>query len=249
MSARAASRSASSTRISCWPPEKPSMVPRRSRSACASTRFPRSSAAIGSARPRSGLRRASGGLAACSPVTHGRRARSSSARCSRGAASRSAPMDPPPACSGSPPRTPPRRCAASLAVLERPAEQDEAGLDEPVHESGVLIPAFLLAHVPRPVPRPAALEPDDEEREGLAGRHSFPGCDGRSETRTQGVSRLTAWTRLRTPLSGRAARPGNKYRVPPNPPNTLRLPRFRGLPSGRGGSGRRARRRRGDGRT
>src|SRR6476646_5380002 len=38
------------------------------------------------------------------------------------------------------------------AAFERAAEQDEAHLDEPIHEPRVLIPAVLLAHVARPVP-------------------------------------------------------------------------------------------------
>src|SRR5262245_22241644 len=52
-----------------------------------------------------------------------------------------------------------------LAVaLERAGEQDEAGVDEAVHVPRVLVPAHLLAHVARPVPRPAALQPDDVVR-------------------------------------------------------------------------------------
>src|SRR6186997_2924877 len=46
-------------------------------------------------------------------------------------------------------------------ALERPAENDLALVDEAVHERGVLVPALLLAHAAAPVPRPAALEPED----------------------------------------------------------------------------------------
>src|SRR5207302_9683568 len=50
-----------------------------------------------------------------------------------------------------------------LAVtFEWAAEQDEALVDEVVHELGVLVPAVLLTHVAAPVPRSAAFEPEDE---------------------------------------------------------------------------------------
>src|SRR5215472_12058943 len=49
------------------------------------------------------------------------------------------------------------------AAFERPAEQDETGLDERIHEVGVFLPAVLRAHVARPVPGPAPFEPDDED--------------------------------------------------------------------------------------
>ena len=53
-----------------------------------------------------------------------------------------------------------------LAVaFERPAEQDEAVVDERVHEVGMLVPGLLLAELARPVPRPAALDPNDAELE------------------------------------------------------------------------------------
>src|SRR5215472_18109623 len=52
-----------------------------------------------------------------------------------------------------------------LAVaLEWAAEQDETRVDEAVHETCVLVPANLLAHVARPVPGPPSPEPDDVVR-------------------------------------------------------------------------------------
>src|SRR5581483_578041 len=50
------------------------------------------------------------------------------------------------------------------AVVERAAEQDEALLDECVHEPGMLVPPLLLAHVTRPVPWPTAPAANDPER-------------------------------------------------------------------------------------
>src|SRR5689334_23008191 len=46
-------------------------------------------------------------------------------------------------------------------VLQRSAEDDLVLVDEGVHERGVLVPAVLVAHAAAPVPRPAALEPED----------------------------------------------------------------------------------------
>src|SRR4029453_5655533 len=50
-----------------------------------------------------------------------------------------------------------------LPVGEWAAEQDEALVDQRVHEVRVLRPLELLAHVLRPVPRAAALDTDDEQ--------------------------------------------------------------------------------------
>src|SRR6188472_2763847 len=47
-------------------------------------------------------------------------------------------------------------------VLERASEHDDALVDERVYERGMLVPAVLLAHSTAPVPRPSALEPEDE---------------------------------------------------------------------------------------
>src|SRR5262245_15371762 len=47
-------------------------------------------------------------------------------------------------------------------ALEGPAENDPPLIDEVVHEPRVVVPAVLLTHVAAPVPRPAALEPEDE---------------------------------------------------------------------------------------
>lgn len=49
------------------------------------------------------------------------------------------------------------------ATLKRPTEHDEALVDEPIHEAGMLLEARLLAQIAREVPRPAALYPYGEE--------------------------------------------------------------------------------------
>ena len=53
----------------------------------------------------------------------------------------------------------------AVLVGERPAQDDEPVLYEPVHEGGVLRPAGLLLHRPRRVPlRPRAKELEEEHR-------------------------------------------------------------------------------------
>src|SRR4051812_43336111 len=49
-----------------------------------------------------------------------------------------------------------------LLVVERPAEDDETGVDQFVHEQGVLIPARLLLHPPRRIPLRTGTTQHDE---------------------------------------------------------------------------------------
>lgn len=49
------------------------------------------------------------------------------------------------------------------ATLERSAEHDEALVDQGIHEARVLLPAVLLAQIPRPIPWAAALQMNGEE--------------------------------------------------------------------------------------
>jgi len=49
---------------------------------------------------------------------------------------------------------------------------------------------------------------------------SSPGCDGRSEARTQGAPRLVSLGATEDTASGRAARPGGSAGVSPSPPST-----------------------------
>ena len=52
----------------------------------------------------------------------------------------------------------------SVLVGERPAQDHEAGVDEPVHEARVRVPFGLLLHRSRGVVERAAAAQDDEER-------------------------------------------------------------------------------------
>jgi hypothetical protein len=48
-------------------------------------------------------------------------------------------------------------------AFHRATKNDDAVVDERVHELCVLRPQLLLAHVPRPIPWPAALDADEEQ--------------------------------------------------------------------------------------
>ena len=61
-------------------------------------------------------------------------------------------------------------------ALDRTSEQDEAVVDECVHEARVLGPQILLAHLSRPVPGPSPRDPDEVQLARLVRgcRHTTP---------------------------------------------------------------------------
>jgi len=61
-------------------------------------------------------------------------------------------------------------------------------------------------------------ELEQRVEEGLVGRCSLSGCDGRSEGRTQGASIVKTIGATKDAASGRAARSDNSGHVPPRPP-------------------------------
>ena len=54
-------------------------------------------------------------------------------------------------------------------ALQRSAEDDEALIDERIHEPRVLLPPVLLAQTARPIPRTSSLQTDREEHGGSLG--------------------------------------------------------------------------------
>src|SRR5439155_7930058 len=63
---------------------------------------------------------------------------------------------------------------ATVLSFERAAEDDEAFVDEVLHELRVLVPVLLLAHVARPVPRTTSLAPDDVEVQSYPSTRTKP---------------------------------------------------------------------------
>src|SRR5205807_516115 len=127
---------------------------------------------------------------------------------------------------------------APVLAFEWAAEDDEALVDEGLHELRVLVPVLLLAHGTRPVPRATSLAPDDPEVQSYPSsrtKSKLPAGSGRATAPEPGFARREATNASTCSAKKKGAHGGNMvspmlhYLQGP----TARRRRSRALPGGR----------------